>query len=317
MMTFMGDVVLLNNKMTSCYKPQQPYIFNLEYVIPQAGRTPVPGKINLSSDVRNFEDIFGSAPTAVTVANNHALDFGADGFHDTAAQMHEDGISTIGDTAYWLNEDVCVLAYTQFNGSVDGFDQIAFSEEKAINEITNARQYGAKCVIVCIHWGIEHHPNHNRAQTNVAYKLIDHGADLIVGCHPHCIQPIEVYKGKYICYSLGNCLFSNFNLPSHYDGQGNPTSKYRLRFQSWNRKSLAIVFDEKEKKIVSVDELKQKRNTLHCVRRQTNINKFSPKPHVLANIMYTLRKYYLFFVSNSFVDGKLFDFDVLMRELKK
>lgn len=78
--------------------------------------------------------------------------------------------------------------------------------QAALDFIRQARDM-ADVVIVSFHWGV--HFTHDLAmyQPDVAYAAIDAGADLIIGTHPHCLQAVDVYKGKYILYSLGNFAF--------------------------------------------------------------------------------------------------------------
>ena len=62
------------------------------------------------------------------------------------------------------------------------------------------------------HWGEEYKKIHNAYQEKLAHAVIDAGADLIIGHHPHVSEDVEQYKGKYIVYSLGNFVFDqNFS----------------------------------------------------------------------------------------------------------
>ena len=70
-------------------------------------------------------------------------------------------------------------------------------EAKAMSDIT----------VACFHWGVHFTYDLAMYQSEVAYAAIDSGADLVLGTHPHCLQAIDVYKGKVICYSLGNFAF--------------------------------------------------------------------------------------------------------------
>jgi poly-gamma-glutamate synthesis protein (capsule biosynthesis protein) len=78
--------------------------------------------------------------------------------------------------------------------------------EAALDAIRLARQQ-ADVVVASFHWGV--HFTHDLAgyQPDVAYAAIDAGADLVLGTHPHCLQAIDVYRGKFIFYSLGNFAF--------------------------------------------------------------------------------------------------------------
>jgi poly-gamma-glutamate synthesis protein (capsule biosynthesis protein) len=90
------------------------------------------------------------------------------------------------------------------------------------NGIAQLREQGAAIVIACCHWGIEgdHYPNDY--QQAAAHRIIDWGADLVVGNHPHVLQGMEVYNGKMICYSLGNFCFG---------GNKNPADKNTAIYQ--------------------------------------------------------------------------------------
>jgi poly-gamma-glutamate synthesis protein (capsule biosynthesis protein) len=61
-----------------------------------------------------------------------------------------------------------------------------------------------------MHWGIEYKIVNSPAQQQLAHLIIDNGADLIIGHHPHVVQNIEEYKGKLIFYSLGNFIFDQY-----------------------------------------------------------------------------------------------------------
>ncbi|HXK39418.1 MAG TPA: CapA family protein, partial [Candidatus Paceibacterota bacterium] len=65
-------------------------------------------------------------------------------------------------------------------------------------------------VAVFTHWGNEYEATHSSAQETFAHLLIDSGADLVVGAHPHVVQDVEIYKGKHIYYSLGNFVFDQY-----------------------------------------------------------------------------------------------------------
>ena len=89
--------------------------------------------------------------------------------------------------------------------------------EKYLTEGYEAlRNAGCAIVIACVHWGGAKTHELEDYQTDLGHRLIDMGYDLVVGCHPHVLQAIECYQGKYICYSLGNFC---------YGGNRNPVDK--------------------------------------------------------------------------------------------
>lgn len=313
MITFLGDVALISNGMKSEYKPQHPFIFNCEYVIGnRTDLSPTLNKINLCSLNMNFKEIFGCAPAAVSLMNNHVYDYGAAGFEMTVSKLKDEKIEILGQGPFYLNDNCCLLAYMDLG---DG-SQFCFDYDAVEAALQGIKQHNnSSRIVVQMHWGIENHPSASRSQREVGHWLVDHGADLVIGHHPHCVQPIEQYKGKYICYSLGNGLFGNINQPSHFDNGGNATRVYRFRWQHWNRKTIAVNYDEVNNTI-TIDELYQKKNILFCKKRNVSVKKYE-KNKKNKNGRYLLRKYGLFLASNSFVDGKIFDIAALKHELRR
>lgn len=315
MIVFLGDVALISNELSSQYKPKYPYVFNLEYVIgKKENYIPAKNKINLCHENSDFERIFGTNPIAVSVVNNHIFDYATQGYEDTISKLTQKGISIIQTKPSYIFKNICMLAYmnlgkdTEFSVCKENFTSIV-AEERSKNPDVR--------IVVQIHWGIENHPKQSEKQQELAHWMIDQGADLIIGHHPHCIQPIEKYKDRYIFYSLGNTLFGNINQPSHYDENGNPNRTYRFKWQKWNRKSLAVTYDEKNNTVVAVDELYQAKNEL-SFSKQLQLHKAIKKyPRALSKIRYIFRKYWLFIMSNSFIDGKLFDLGAIRSELRK
>lgn len=79
------------------------------------------------------------------------------------------------------------------------------------------KKAGAQVIIVNFHWGIEKQYTPDENQKALAHLAVDEGADLVIGHHPHVLEGIEEYNGKYICYSLGNFCFGGNSTPSDPD----------------------------------------------------------------------------------------------------
>ena len=79
------------------------------------------------------------------------------------------------------------------------------------------KKAGAQVIIVNFHWGIEKQYTPDENQKALAHLAVDEGADLVIGHHPHVLEGIEEYNGKYICYSLGNFCFGGNSTPSDTD----------------------------------------------------------------------------------------------------
>ena len=82
----------------------------------------------------------------------------------------------------------------------------------AIEEIKKAREQ-CDYLVIYVHWGIERNTEPESYQRSMGQAYIDAGADLVVGSHPHVLQPVEAYKDKTIAYSLGNFVFGS-SIPS-------------------------------------------------------------------------------------------------------
>ena len=159
---------------------------------------------------------------AVSVANNHLYDWGPEALLDTVRRLHGAGIQTVGAGAndlaahypLLINLGGVRLAFLAYV-NVEPKEAIAapdkpgvawLNTERVLADIRFARPL-ADIVIVAPHWGIEYAVRPQRSQVELARRMIDAGADLIVGSHPHVVQPIEQYRGRTIAYSLGNFVF--------------------------------------------------------------------------------------------------------------
>ena len=153
---------------------------------------------------------------AVSLENNHVMDHGENGYKDTCDTLSANGIvysGHYGGTLYYTDTGVTIgmLSYQTFNGKYPAI------YEAIEGDIAGLREAGADLVIVSYHWGEEKDYVPNERQVPLGRATIDAGADLVIGHHSHRINPIEEYKGKYICYSLGNFSFAGNTRPDDMD----------------------------------------------------------------------------------------------------
>ncbi|MFL6499151.1 MAG: CapA family protein [Candidatus Udaeobacter sp.] len=172
---------------------------------------------------------------AMGLANNHALDFGPVALHDSAAHLLREKIEPVGvetptrnacDASSFSIADgkkIALLAISDVDPQPNSQVATASNRAQLRAAITEARSH-ANLVVCLVHWGIENSEKITDEQRELAHWLIDHGVDLIVGSHPHCVQPLDFYHGRPIAYSLGNLVFD-----------GAPT------VASWNRGALLEV----------------------------------------------------------------------------
>lgn len=181
---------------------------------------------------------------AMGLANNHALDFGTVALHDSAARLLHEEVQPVGvetptrkacDASFFSlphGKEIALLAISAF-----GHDsEIATESHRAELKIAIGNARSRADLIVClVHWGIENNERITDEQRELARWLIDRGVDLVVGAHPHCVQPLDFYHGRPIAYSLGNLVFD-----------GAPT------VATWNRGALLEVGLNQGAKISSV-----------------------------------------------------------------
>lgn len=156
---------------------------------------------------------------AASVANNHSHDFGSQSFTDTKNALTEYNIKPFGykDIAYFDKNGLKVALI----GTYELPKGMGIKSELEEN-IATAKAEGAQVIAVFFHWGKEYETTANSNQVNLGRAAIDAGAHVVVGGHSHILQGYEVYKGRYIIYSLGNFCFG---------GNTNPSDKDALVFQ--------------------------------------------------------------------------------------
>lgn len=147
-----------------------------------------------------------------SLANNHFNDQGQRGVDESRQNLTELGVYFSGSIDATINEysrqDIVVnnqkLAFVAFSMVYNHFDEV-----KA-HDLISAAKKETDFVIVNIHWGNEYEHNFNRYQQEVGRKLLNAGADILIGHHPHVVQGMEIYKNKPIFYSLGNFIFDQY-----------------------------------------------------------------------------------------------------------
>ena len=149
---------------------------------------------------------------AVTIANNHTLDYGQSGYASTVAALNAAGVPYV--------ERDCSTVVTTENGLTIGIYGAVYyllDVEDMVAEITAMKEQGVDLIIFAPHWGTEgtYHPT--QQQIDVGHAAINAGADIVYGSHPHVLQPIEEYNGGILYYSLGNFSFGGHTNPEDYD----------------------------------------------------------------------------------------------------
>ena len=167
----------------------------------------------------------------VSIGNNHVLDYGSEAFEDTLEILNDLGIAfsgagmnysqaqemasidVEGTTIGFLSYTAIIPAITWLPGDASPGVAPLYSESDihlALENITRSKNY-CDVLIVIPHWGIEYASTPTWTQQLLAHAMIDAGADMIIGGHPHVLQGVEFYQNKPIFYSLGNFIFLKMN----------------------------------------------------------------------------------------------------------
>ncbi len=163
--------------------------------------------------------------SAVSLANNHAGDWGKAGFADELARLQDAGLpffgggKTLHDARAPLilqshGRRIALLGYNDFPPRAFAATRrspgTAWLVEKQVAQDVRAARKQADLVLLYLHWGEELEETPTAEQQALARRLLDAGADAVIGSHPHVTQTIEWYGDKPIVYSLGNFLFDYF-----------------------------------------------------------------------------------------------------------
>lgn len=159
-------------------------------------------KFNFKAPAAYTEILTSGSVEAVNVANNHIVDYGDDGKADTLQNLQDAGLVVSGGG---------VLGIFEKDGVKVGMTGYCFpysnGKKDISKDVKTLREMGCQIVIASFHWGSEYSYDFTAEQRSIGRAAINAGADVVVGHHPHVVQGIEKYKGRYILYSLGNLVF--------------------------------------------------------------------------------------------------------------
>lgn len=197
---------------------------NLESVVSDKGEKQ--GSIySFRADPKTMEGLVFSGIDVVSVANNHSMDYGVEAFVDSLRRLKETGIDYVGGGVTREEAETVVIktvkgikigmvAYTakgsplwqagENSPGIAWMDSTRLAQLKKDIEVAKAN---VDILVVSFHFGEEYQKEPSAAQQLLSRAAIDAGADLIIGHHPHVVQPIEQYKNGWIAYGLGNFIF--------------------------------------------------------------------------------------------------------------
>lgn len=187
------------------------FIFgNLEVVLSNKG-VRIQKRVVLKTYPDRVNYLINAGFNIVNIANNHILDYGVEGYKDTLDILDKKEICYIGtpkQTKYpykVVEKNGVKIGFLGYSGG-DGRYISKIDEKEIIKDINNLKGY-ADIIIISLHWGVEYFFYPMPDQQKLARNLIEAGADIILGHHPHVVQGIEKYQKGIAIYSLGNFQF--------------------------------------------------------------------------------------------------------------
>ncbi len=207
-------------KMAPLIKKYDIAFCNLESIISDKGH-PIRKPITFEAKIKMLNPLLKSNFNVINLANNHALDFGRWALKDCIKRLKGMGFNIVG-AGNNLHEAYMPLIL-KINGIKIGFlsycliptgvptrenlPQIAvFNKDTALYYLNKLKD-SVDLIIVSMHWGTEYTHFPNKEQKKIGHFLIDNGANIVIGHHPHVVQEMEYYHSGIIIYSLGNFIF--------------------------------------------------------------------------------------------------------------
>ena len=213
-------------------------IVNLEGVLTYSEEMNPGRTYNIKGDPEYADILTQGSVEAVSMANNHRLDFWETGTADTLEALEPTGIVYAYDTNVGIYETKGIkIGFVSVNEI--GWGQGA--EQLMQDGIARLQEEGADLILACCHWGIEREFYPTDFQQRLGRKCIDWGADMVIGHHPHVLQGVEEYQGKYIIYSLANFCFGANRNPVDKDTMIAQQTFYFVEGQKQEETELCII----------------------------------------------------------------------------
>lgn len=207
------------------------FMLNNEFAFSTRGLKTPNKSYTFRSDPKNVSIFQEMGVDIVSLANNHALDFGVDALLDTFDTLDEAGINYVGAGVNLERAKQVIykavggrtIAYIGAAKTIFADSWVATDSRTGmfscwyadlLKETIETAKKQSDYVVVYLHWGVEQSNYPEEYQKEWAREYIDAGADLVLGCHSHVVQGFEYYKGKPIIYSLGNFWFSSYKRES-------------------------------------------------------------------------------------------------------
>lgn len=164
--------------------------------------------MSFCGDPKAVEGLVYAGVNVASLANNHAGNRGISGIESTVSILKQNNIAITGSgEAAIVNVRDKKFGFLGYNDIGSQEAGIAWADNEQVQKEIADLKNKVDFVIVAFHWGVEYVSTPTARQIELVHLAIDSGADLIIGNHPHWVQGVEQYKGKFIAYSHGNFVF--------------------------------------------------------------------------------------------------------------
>lgn len=159
-------------------------------------------------NAHHAEGLIAGGVDIANLANNHSANYGQKGIEETVEILSSHTIQTAGMGKAAIqtvkNMRFAFLGYNDIYGSIA---PISWADIPVMESQIRQAKQNADIIVVSLHFGEEYTATLSSRQVELAHAAVDAGADLVIGNHPHWIQPVEVYNGTWITYAHGNTIF--------------------------------------------------------------------------------------------------------------
>lgn len=207
-----GDQYFLQN-VKEIFENDDMTIVNFEGVLTTSD-TKRQTTYNMKGDPSYINILTEGCVEAVGFANNHQRDYLEQGITDTVEAFKSANLTYAYDDITGIYETKGIRIGVVALNEVEQGSAVEKYVEEGINSL---KEQDVNLIIVCCHWGIEKENYPEAYQMTLGRKCIDLGADLVLGSHPHVLQGVEEYNGKFIVYSLANFCFGGNRSPKDKD----------------------------------------------------------------------------------------------------
>ncbi len=222
---FLGDLMLgrnverrlQKNGVASAFKnfnflEQNTYVVaNFEAAVPVVHQPTPDFNFQFSVSEASLLDLKAVGITHVSLANNHAFDFGKLGYENTLIQLEKNNVTAFGNPTVISTSSITYLELEKNRVAIIALMTIdEFLSKNDLKEVFTKASQNSDIQIVFVHWGSEYNQTQSASQRNQAKVFSDLGAELVIGHHPHVVQGIEWLDNTLVFYSLGNFIFDQY-----------------------------------------------------------------------------------------------------------